>query len=236
MTERAPAIDASRDTDPDAPAAYQPPANDPAQVVDIAGNERVFLVGKTGSGKTFWAMVMLATVPRLVVVDIKGSDTISEYPWREPSHDTMRLLESGRPVRVRVREKETALAYMAAAYNAGGCIVYVDEVMMLVAKGGRPPVELENIWTRGRELGVGGWAATQRPVYMPLWLVSESEWTVCFRLKMADDRKRMAEDAMGPEVMNEITDPHGFFVARDDWERPNYYPTLNLKGVTINGS
>lgn len=216
-------------------AFHDPANNDPANVVDIDGNNRVFVVGKTGSGKTFWAMYMLAAQPRLVCVDLKGSVTIDEYSWDQPGSESMRALENGRPVRVRVREYDHALRYMQAAYSAGGVIVYVDEVLMLAPKGGRPPLELEQIWTRGRELGVGGWAATQRPVYMPLWLVSESEWTVCFRLRMDDDRKRMADDAMGEEAREPITDKHGFLIARDDWDRPNYYRGVKIDFTQTGG-
>lgn len=199
-----------------------------APAVNIDGAERVFLCGKTGSGKTFWSMYMLADQPRLVVVDLKGSDTITQYKWDDPNRETLRRLESGRPVRVRVRDYDQALYYIGAAYHAGAVIVYVDEVLMLAPKGGRPPVELEQVWTRGRELGVGGWAATQRPVFMPLWLISESEWTVCFRLRLDDDRKRMAE-SMGKEVEQPINDKHGFFVSKDDWDNPLYFSQVNTR-------
>lgn len=194
--------------------------------LDIAGNDRVFLCGKTGSGKTYWAMHMLAALPRLVCVDLKGSDEISKWEWREPGREAQRRLMVGREVRVRIREHEDALEYMRLAYQAGGCVVYIDEVYALVPQGSRAPVELNAIWTRGRELGVGGWVATQRPSWVPREIISEAEWTVCFRLRLEDDRKKMA-DTMGEEVLQPITDEHGFFVSRDTDDAPTYYPRLS---------
>lgn len=199
-----------------------------SQPVKIEGSDRVFLCGKTGSGKTFWAMHMLASLPRLIVVDQKHSDEIAKWPWRPADSQAVRLLERGRAVRVRVQDEDEALEWMDRAYQAGGCVVYVDEIFLLVPQGARSPVQLQQIWRAGRERGVGGWVATQRPSWLPKELISEAEWTVCFKLKLEDDRKTMARDGgMGDVVLEPIRDEHGFFISRDNWDHPQYYAALS---------
>lgn len=212
-----------------------------ARAISIDGTERVFLCGMTGSGKTFWAMHMLASLPRLVVIDLKGSDEIAKWDWLEPGREAADKLERGRGARIRVKvgdnleaSREQALEYMRLAYAAGGCVVYIDEIYALVPPRSAAPAELNAIWTRGRELGVGAWAATQRPSWVPREIISEAEWTVCFRLKLKDDRKTMA-DNMGEEVLTPITDEHGFFITRVNWPRPIYKTRLNTE-VRLNGT
>ncbi len=198
----------------------------------IKSSERVFIAGMTGSGKTYFAMMLLADLPRLVVIDHKGSDTITANGFLdEDSRETWRAFTTGRAVRVRVRNTERALEYMRAAMQVGDCVIYIDEVYAMVPPRERPQPEITAIWTRGRELGVGGWAATQRPTWLPLELVSEADWSVCFRLRLEQDRKRMAE-YMGEEVEVAPKDKHGFYISAADWERPRYYPELSGNLVT----
>lgn len=198
------------------------------QPVKIEGSDRVFLCGMTGSGKTFWAMHMLAALPRLIVVDSKHSDEIAKWDWRDGDKNSVRLLERGRAVRVRVHDDGEALDWMGRAYHAGGTVVYIDEVVLLVPQGTRSPIELQQIWRAGRERGVGGWVATQRPSWLPRELLSEAEWSVMFRLKLEDDRKTMAKDGgLGDVALQPITDEHGFLISRVNWEKPQYYSALS---------
>lgn len=183
----------------------------------------------SGSGKTTVAMELLAALPRVVCVDLKVSETVGRYPWASPSVAVERDLARGRECRVRCTDEQTALRYMAAAYAAGGCVVYIDEVYALVPPPAKNvPDIVTAIWTRGRELGVGGWACTQRPTWIPIFLYSEANWTFCFRLRRPEDRKAMA-GFMGEEVEQPITDTHGFYVSRDDWPTPRYVAGYGLR-------
>lgn len=193
-------------------------------MIDIKGFERVFICGRTGSGKTLLAMNFLETVPRLVVVDLKGT-LRGKHGLREPSPEALRSIANLRPVRVRVSDIETALEYGEAVYSSGHCIYFVDETFALIPPGSRPPDIITALWTRGRELNIGGWAATQRPTWVPLTLISEADWFFCFRLLLEEDRERMSK-FMGKEVIKQPKDKHGFFVMRADWERPDYYKRL----------
>lgn len=192
--------------------------------IAIKGDERVFLAGKTGSGKTHLAMTLLAPAPRLIVIDLKG--TLAQWNLVPSSRETRAAVRDGRPVRVQVRTVEEGEGYMWAALEAGNVIVYIDEVYAFVPQGTKTPEALNAIWTRGREFGVGGWAAAQRPAWVPLQLISEADWLFLFRLTMAEDRKRLA-GFMGEEVEEPIKETHGFFATRADWDAPQQYSGLN---------
>ena len=89
---------------------------------------------------------------------------------------------------------------------------------------------LKNVYTRGREFGIGMWASAQRPSLIPLFAISESNHLFIFRLNMEEDRRRLASFA-GDRVMNPIRDPHGFYhyVVTDD--QATYYKTFQKKEV-----
>lgn len=221
-----------------APPAKLPapgPANSPAsfdpyaQPLEFNGGDRYFFCGMSGSGKSTVAMELLAPLPRVVCVDLKVSETVGRYPWQQPGREAERDLERGRECRVRCTDLDTAIHYMEAAYKAGGCAVYIDEVYALIPPPAKNvPDIVTAIWTRGRELGVGGWAATQRPSWVPIVLYSEANWNFCFRLRRPEDRKTMA-GFMGEEVEQPIIDKYGFWMTRDDWPAPRYVPGWGIR-------
>lgn len=192
--------------------------------LSIRPSERIALVGRTGSGKSFLARKLTASLRRLVVLDPKGtlggSSGWNLVDWTEQH---ARWLLEGQPVRLRVPAPFDGdwRPFLATIYNAGNVTVYIDEAYGVVPPGKRPPNELNALYTRGRELGIGVWAATQRPSWIPLEMLSESEWLFCFRLQLDEDRARMAQ-LMGPDVRVPARDPHGFWLYNVYWERPRY--------------
>lgn len=194
------------------------------------------IAGKTGSGKTYLARRLLAHAPRLVVLDPKGR--LDDWQCEDASRDTSRRLAAGDPVRVRYRvtgpddDDDLWTRALTDAYEAGDVVVYIDELYGVVEPGQRAPGILSAAYTRGREYGVGVWAATQRPTWIPLFALSESDHYFVFRLTLAEDRKRLAA-FMGTDVETPITDPHGFFYARAVDDAPAYFERLqDAKGVT----
>lgn len=192
--------------------------------------DRVAFVGRTTTGKTYAARLLLLGAKRLVVVDPKGrlSDAYrlgqGEPPWRlaEASDETDRALASGEPVRVRYAAPLDGdySAIFRRCYDAENVIVYVDEVYG-VTRNGQPDQWLTALYTRGAELGIGVWAATQRPRRIPLIVLSESEWTLLFRLKLQADREYMAE-MIGPAALDTLSG-HEFWLYRESWDNPVKY-------------
>lgn len=205
--------------------------------IDLAvkSNQRAFIAGKTGSGKTFFARYLLQSAKRLVVLDPKGMLTREEDPgWNltDWSAKGRKLLMSGEPCRLRVPYPQDGdwSSFVKDVFEARNVTLYIDEMYGVVSPGKTPPVLewLVACWTRGRQLGVGVIVATQRPMWVPLFAMSEADWFFIFRLSLEEDRKRLAS-FMGPSAMYPIPDEFGYLSYSVRWPAPIYTPQLNVR-------
>lgn len=203
----------------------------------IKTNERLAIAGKTGSGKTYLARYLTRRIKRLVVCDSKG--TLQD--WNLYDYDeraARRSLEKGEPARIRVLAPITddPGAYwddiFQWAFEIGDLTIYIDEAYAITPPGKRAPTYLNACFTRGREFGIGVWTSTQRPTWIPLFMLSESDHFFMFRLTLADDRRRMAE-FMTDEVLQPIpaADRHGFFYMPATEDQPVYYSQLETSAL-----
>lgn len=195
--------------------------------MQIKTSDRVTLVGQTGSGKSFFARRLCAPIPRLLILDEKGE--LDDWGAQDWGPRSARKLFSDEPFRLRwvpgPGETYRYEEFFQLAYEAGNLTVYIDELTAAVPHGTRPGPYLASLYQRGRSLGVGTIACTQRPAWVPMFTLSEAQWLVMFRLRLEVDRKRMAEQ-MGPEVLIPIRDPHGFYISHQSWSSPRYYPSI----------
>jgi hypothetical protein len=195
----------------------------------IKANDRILLAGKTGSGKTYFAAHLLRPVTRLVVVDPKA--TLGSWPLQEPRGFDWSNFGRGKPGRYRILPPITDdpegwyEQLFEQLYGYGNLVLYIDEAYAVVPPGARPGKWLSAMYTRGRERGIGVWAATQRPAWIPLFLMSEADWLIVFRLNLELDRRRMATIA-GDMVLRRIPDEHGFWLYHVEDEEPTYYRTI----------
>lgn len=195
----------------------------------VATNERAVFVGKTGSGKTYLARALTEDVARLVVFDPKGTLYTREWGLTEWTDKAQKaLLDPRQPVRLRIpaprRGERPWEYYMDLVWQAGDCLVYIDEVYGVHLPGRQPSPELSALYTRGRERGIGTWGATQRPAWVPLFVISESEWAFVFKLQLEDDRITMVKRTGAPELANPIptTDRYGFRFYNSRWDHARY--------------
>jgi energy-coupling factor transporter ATP-binding protein EcfA2 len=210
--------------------------------IEIAPNSRVFITGKTGSGKTHLSKEILSQVDRLVVFDPKDnlSDDMDLVPIRR--RENWRRFVRGYPVRLQVSHdiaKDDDIEYYHNVFRdvfaIGDCMVYIDELLSVVKSSVDLPKWLKAIYTRGREprykgnriIGgnIGVVACTQRPAHIPVFCMTESEEFFVFQLQNPDDRKKVAAYT-SPEIAEAIPDEHGFYYYKTRSNQPVYVKEL----------
>lgn len=174
----------------------------------LGRDEHCFICGLTGSGKSELAQHLVNDRFKRysVVYDPKHSPTVTKwegqtyiYSWEElirsrdrrivyrpqkrPYEFEGRLVDESEDPR---RQDE----FFAFIFDRGNTRVVVDECSKLVG-GSRPSYHARQCWTQGRELGLSCVGLTQRPVDVPLIMMSEARKIFLFRLNMEEDKKRL---------------------------------------------
>ena len=203
----------------------------------LLSNERVALVGKTGSGKTTMARLLTQSLTRFVVFDPKGTIGLAAEEWNVEPWSRSGVQQLQRPkgkARLVVPGPGPDddpfgywIPFLRLLFELGNLTLYIDEMYAVNRPGTFPSAELMALYTRGRELGIGVYAATQRPTLVPLVMLSECEWLFTFRLLLEQDRKRMAE-ICGPKVLNQIRTPFGYWLYNTAWDEPKLSSGLAL--------
>lgn len=171
-----------------------------------APNSRTVLIGKTGSGKTTFARLLLTRFYRFVIVyDVKAMMKQSEWPdfvFVEKIDDLERLGDQrdlfGRVVNPKIiyqpvfsevpdgGDLDSAERFFRYVYERKNTVLFIDEVYG-VTVGRKIPYWYKAILTRGRERKITLISATQRPKEIPVFILSESENYVVFSLQMPQD-------------------------------------------------
>jgi energy-coupling factor transporter ATP-binding protein EcfA2 len=238
---------------------------DPADRVELSPADRFALVGKTGSGKTtFTSVLALTIVPdplvaadwRCWVLDTKGDPKdIARlrrlgYVEGDPATGLPRQRrafwasgpEPGR-LYFRLRERpdlsiiEQAQHLFRLAMTRRRVLVVIDEYTQIIEgprTAGRP---LDDIFTRGRGLGVGIIGNTQEPVDIPRKLLSQATHLFLFDLSYARDIDYIR--AMVPVYERPPRhERHAFWHLWIDGDAiPRYYPSLRAwRSRVVEGS
>jgi energy-coupling factor transporter ATP-binding protein EcfA2 len=182
----------------------------------IRAGEHVSFIGPTGSGKTRLALELLAVsvsedLPGYITVMKARDKTVGDflrqherwkrilnYPpppvlpgvakpvgyalWPHHTHD---------PEGDDVRHAEIFHRAHRQLYVKGDNIIFDDEVVSLVREMNMKP-DLTRIWTKGRSIGAGLWAATQRPAMVPLEMYDQAQ-----HLFLGNIKDRRSQDRFG---------------------------------------
>jgi ABC-type oligopeptide transport system ATPase subunit len=165
----------------------------------IESSDRVTLIGKTGCGKTTVAEQLLNNQPGYaIVIDPKGMCNWEGWHVTEkPSRVSADLLRHKHiifkpPITWSFSDYDNFFAWI---YKIRNIIAYIDEVFAVASETTRPSSWLGAIATRGRQLNIGLWCATQRPARVPIFLLSEADHFLMFHLKLPVDIGRVYEIA-----------------------------------------
>jgi len=200
-----------------------------AQGLVIQPNERTVAIGKTGSGKTFLAKAYAQGFKNVLVLDTKGT-----FSWgNAPIIRTLDKLQKVGEGRFIYRPIDSEMnddfydAFFEFAYKRRHTVVLVDELAQVMSNAGNILPNWQNIMQRGRELNVGIINCTQRPRSVPKMCMTEAEHTFCFRLKLEDDRKHVAE-FMGREIVDKHLKDKEFFYMHESHDKATFSKGLIL--------
>lgn len=157
--------------------------------------QRLFIAGRTGSGKTQAAAWHLAQrrfdLRPWVVIDYKVDSFLNSIPefvhmqlHETPSRPGIYVYQ---PQPDDVVGVENFLWNIWAKQETG---LYVDEGLM-ISSPGRPNKPYRSILTQGRSMKIPVITLSQRPAWLDRFVYTESEFFQIFRLQDVDDRKRV---------------------------------------------
>lgn len=191
---------------------------------DYRAGHMVTILGPTGCGKTVWSYQLLDAacsekLPAVSLVmkpkDVEaarwnkalGLRTVRQWPplpsiWKPrkprgwclwPKH----TFDPDKDDELLYREFRKAIL---DSYRRGNRILFGDEVYGLCELGLEK--ELKAVWSRGRAMGTGLWAASQRPSHIPLLAYSSAEHLFLFRDPDKRTRDRFKEiGGVDPDIV-----------------------------------
>ena len=203
----------------------------------IASNDRLFVPGKTGSGKTEAVKkLVLEPLDRVLFLDIKGREHRNlPLPVLRSIDDVHTSLFAEDPddrldKAVFTPEKPTIDLFdevCRLVYQKGNHHLIADELKSVYHGSGL--TEHHNlIMTNGRDKGVGMTSTTQRPKRIPIEAISEAEHVLAFKLKTKTDRDRMEEVVGEAAGQLRSIDPWQFLYDHDRLDEPTICEPLDI--------
>jgi hypothetical protein len=207
--------------------------------------EHVSFIGPTGSGKTYLMLPLLARsvseeLPGYLTVMKPRDATVGKFlreheSWKRivtfppppnlpgktrPSGYVVWPVHTNNPEADEERHKLIFLDMHRKLYVKGDCIICDDEAVSLTREMKMGPA-LVRIWTKGRSIGTGLWAATQRPAMVPLEMYDMAEHLFLAHDPDKRNQDRFAEiGGVDPDLVAEVVKSlpkyHWLYIRRSD--------------------
>lgn len=192
--------------------------------------KRLFITGRTGSGKTAGLVFLLRMqeIP-VIVLDTKIEDKFLQLPNATvvngiENFDNVDFSEFDYQPFIVVRptpeENEPEICDDFLMQLHRGCknvCIAIDELYNVHISGSHGP-GLRALLTQGRSKGQSVLMGAQRPSWISLFCLSESDYYMIYALNLLKDRRRLYE-MIGQDVVLKKLDPYRFLwytVARDE--------------------
>jgi len=201
----------------------------------LSPNDRIAIVGKTGSGKTQLAIVIASYFAQALSapwevwwIDTKGveEDIKKLVDWGavNGASDKHQKRAGGlRNFKYFCIESvqgysvvDQAQAKMQEAYDRTHVIVVVDEYTQVVVSNRTPGYALKDVFTRGRGRNVGLIGLTQEPVNVPRMLLSQASHLVLFTVTYPYDITYLRKLCGVYTPPQEQGDDYGFYWSHID--------------------
>lgn len=192
------------------PVPSRRPRRPHAVRITPAIDERLLVLGTTGSGKTTLAVhvleAVLAAGRRALVMDTKGDDSlvlpaavsVESFDALPAAWDGGAALVVYRPPAADARDWQLMDDVCQWAYEVSDLTLHINELANVASSNGRAGPGLLNCLTRGRSRSIGGQAhhvamvmESQRPRGVPVEAYTEASTVVVMELSLRDDRKRV---------------------------------------------
>lgn len=204
--------------------------------IQIYSDERVFVTGQTGTGKSYLTSLFLSKARRLIAIDTIG-DLEDQFPRMEEwSRNRVAKLKAGKDLRLIITrpaldEQDIPDWFEGIAkqiLEIGDITLYIDEAYNVIPNRMLRKYALM-LFTQGRHYGVGTWISAQRPVKIQAEAATEAQHYFIFRLNNPDDQRRIYKTIGWYEYPK---DEHGFYYwhVGDD---PIYYSRVEAKAVSV---
>lgn len=180
-------------------------------------DQRVSIIGKTGSGKTVAALWLFSMASwdsqPWVIYDYKRDDGIAEIEALQSEYpDLVRTIELDEVPRLPgiyivhpfPDQQEAVEAQLWGIWEQGYTGIYVDEGLMVNNPAFRAAL------TQGRSKRIPMIVLSQRPVWLDRFVFSESDFYLVFYLNHVGDRRKVME-YIPAKITNQLPPYHSFY-------------------------
>jgi hypothetical protein len=203
--------------------------------LSLSNDMRVGCLGRTGSGKTVLMEKMLASQPRVIVIDDKHRVNFSGYHLT--SDPAAALLEKKVIYRPNGKVPDSFWEdAMDVLHKAGGGIIYIDELSEECSPNSMPS-GLKSILRMGRELGVGLWWSAQSATEIFNTAIRQSDVLILFLNIGVSDRDKIIKTVGDMGEVTAFLELYQFvvFESANQAYDPNAIPAykLNLQSEAV---